>query len=115
MREDRLPGRLSAPERVTHLGIAVCRDPSYGGNALSPSAPVPAPHGRVPLIVKSRRTLLPALVAVLALSAAAAPAHAQDRADLQSTDLVSRSLTGSIPNAPSGNSMISGDKRYARV
>jgi hypothetical protein len=47
--------------------------------------------------------------------AAAAPAGAQDRADLQSTDLISRSLSGGIPNGPSTNAVISGDRRYSRL
>jgi hypothetical protein len=46
---------------------------------------------------------------------AATPASAQDRADLQSTDLISQSLSGGIPNGPSTNAVISGDRRYSRL
>ncbi len=40
---------------------------------------------------------------------------AGDRADVQTTELLSRSPSGGVPNGASGNSVISGDKRYARV
>jgi hypothetical protein len=46
---------------------------------------------------------------------AAAPAPGQDRADLQSTDLISTSLSGGVPNGPSTNPVISGDRRYSRL
>jgi hypothetical protein len=46
---------------------------------------------------------------------AAAQSPAKDRADLQSTDLISRSMSGGIPNGPSTNAVISGDRRYARL
>ena len=49
------------------------------------------------------------------LGAAASGSHAQDRADLQSTDLISRSVSGGIPNGPSTNAVISGDRRYSRL
>ena len=47
--------------------------------------------------------------------AGAAPAPAQDRADLQSTDLISRSVSGGVPNGPSTHAVISGDRRYSRL
>ncbi len=46
---------------------------------------------------------------------AAAQSPAQDRADLQTTELISRSVGGGIPNGPSTNAVISGDRRYARL
>ncbi|HEX8745452.1 MAG TPA: hypothetical protein VF712_20170 [Thermoleophilaceae bacterium] len=46
---------------------------------------------------------------------AAAQSPAQDRAELQSTDLISKSVNGGIPNGPSTNAVISGDRRYARL
>jgi hypothetical protein len=51
------------------------------------------------------------LLAVGAPSAGAAPS----RADLQDTLLISRSMTGGVPNGPSSHAVISNDKRYARV
>ena len=54
-------------------------------------------------------------LAVCALGAAASQSPAQDRAALQSTDLISRSVSGGIPNGPSTNAVISGDRRYARL
>src|SRR3954451_11562299 len=51
------------------------------------------------------------LLAVGAASAGAAPS----RADLQDTLLISRSLSGGVPNGPSTHAVISNDKRYARV
>jgi hypothetical protein len=53
-------------------------------------------------------------LAVCALGSAA-PSPATDRADLQSTELISRSLSGGIPNGPSTNAVISGDRRWARL
>ena len=54
--------------------------------------------------------------AALAAAMAAAPAAAaQDRDQLQSTQLISRSLDGGMPNGPSTNAVISSDRRYARV
>jgi hypothetical protein len=60
------------------------------------------------------------LVAALALVpvtglALAVPAAADDRADLQNTRLISKSLAGGVPDGPSTNAVISGDRRYARV
>jgi hypothetical protein len=49
------------------------------------------------------------------LTAAPATALAADREHLQSTQLVSRSIYGGLPNGPSTNAVISGDRRYARV
>jgi hypothetical protein len=54
-------------------------------------------------------------LAVSALGALASQSPAQDRADLQSTDLISRSVSGGIPNGPSTNAVISGDRRYSRL
>src|SRR4051794_12161422 len=42
-------------------------------------------------------------------------ADAASRAEQQETLLISRNLVGGLPNGPSGNSVISGDKRYARA
>ena len=53
--------------------------------------------------------------AAIAYGSAAATVHAGDRADLQYTQLVSRNLAGDVPNGPSGNAVISNDKRFARV
>ncbi|MDQ3936011.1 MAG: hypothetical protein M3340_15425 [Actinomycetota bacterium] len=53
-------------------------------------------------------------VATCALGVAA-QSPAQDRAELQSTDLISRSTSGGIPNGPSTNAVISGDRRYSRL
>ena len=64
--------------------------------------------------MKTRRLLIAGAACALAL-VPAAPAGAQDRADLQSTDLVSRSVSGGIPNGPSTNAVISGDRRYSRL
>src|SRR5690242_4097306 len=56
-------------------------------------------------------------VAVVLLSGCVAvPAYAGDsRSDVQTTELISRSLSGDVPNGPSGHSVVSGDKRYARA
>ena len=48
----------------------------------------------------------------LAALASAAPAFAVDRG--QTTELISRSLSGGVPNGPSGNAVISGDRRTER-
>ena len=53
-------------------------------------------------------------LAVCALGAAS-QSPAQDRADLQSTDLISESVSGGVPNGPSTNAVISGDRRYSRL
>lgn len=53
--------------------------------------------------------------AACALGALAGQSPAQDRADLQSTDLISRSTSGGIPNGPSTNAVISGDRRWSRL
>jgi hypothetical protein len=54
--------------------------------------------------------------AVCALGAAGAgQSPAQDRADLQSTDLISKAVDGGVPNGPSTNAVISGDRRYSRL
>lgn len=44
----------------------------------------------------------------------AAQSDAQDRADLQYTDLISRDMDGGTPNGPSINAVVSGDRRYAQ-
>ena len=54
-------------------------------------------------------------LAVCALGGVAAQSAAQSRAELQSTDLISRSVSGGIPNGPSTNAVISGDRRYSRL
>lgn len=53
--------------------------------------------------------------ALCALAALPATAAAVTRAEQQETQLISRNLDGGLPNGPSGNSVISGDKRYARA
>lgn len=45
----------------------------------------------------------------------AGPSPAASRANQQYTQLISRNIAGDVPNGPSGNSVISNDKRYARV
>src|SRR4051795_3295947 len=57
------------------------------------------------------RAITPAVLALLATAALAAPAQAQE----QTTTLISRAADGGTPNAPSTNAVISGDRRYARV
>ena len=42
-------------------------------------------------------------------------AAASSRAEVQSTKLISRSITGGIPNGPSTHAVISGDRRWARA
>ena len=65
---------------------------------------------------RSRHRTLAALAAVAAcLGGAAGQAPAQDRAALQSTDLISRATHGGVPNGPSTNAVISGDRRYSRL
>ncbi len=61
--------------------------------------------------------LLSLSFAMLAASAAVpAPAlAASDRADLQSTQLISRALGGGLPNGPSTHAVISNDRRFARA
>jgi hypothetical protein len=61
---------------------------------------------------------LPLSIALLAATAgvAAQPALASsERAELQSTHLISRSLSGGIPNGESSHAVISGDRRDARA
>ena len=55
------------------------------------------------------------VVALTAALAGAPASFAQDRADIQNTRLISRSLDGGVPNGPSTNAVISGDRRYARL
>ncbi len=59
------------------------------------------------------RTTGVALTAMLAVAPAASADAARDRS--QSTQLISRSIGGGIPNGPSTNAVISSDRRYARV
>lgn len=57
----------------------------------------------------------PALAAAAVLAAAAPlSAEAKSRADVQSTQLISRSLDGGTPNGPSTNAVISQDRRWSR-
>src|SRR6476661_8572069 len=63
-----------------------------------------------------RRWLSALLVSGTCLLAAAASASARvTRADQQYTQLISANTAGGVPNGPSGHSVISGDKRYARA
>ena len=65
------------------------------------------------------RTRIRHLATACALTAcalgAAAPASAQERADLQTTELISQSLSGGVPNGPSTHAVISGDRRWSRL
>jgi hypothetical protein len=63
------------------------------------------------------RHRIAAAFCALAVSAlgVVAQSDAQDRADLQSTELISRDMDGGTPNGPSTNAVISGDRRYARI
>src|SRR4051794_182445 len=61
-----------------------------------------------------RRTAA-AVIPVALASALAAPAAATAQDRTQSTELISHALGGGLPNGPSTNAVISGDKRYARV
>src|SRR3954454_3630326 len=65
----------------------------------------------------SRRGVLRlAVMAAVAVSAAVpAGASASSRADLQYTSLISRSMSGKMPNGASTHPVISGDKRFARA
>ena len=65
--------------------------------------------------IRHRTIAAACALAACSLGAAAPPSPAQDRAELQSTDLISRSLSGGVPNGPSTNAVISGDRRYARL
>src|SRR4051812_26437011 len=57
-----------------------------------------------------------AALAFAAVAGAASPAPAQtDRAEVQSTVLISRARDGGLPDGPSTNAVISGDRRWARV
>ncbi len=55
-----------------------------------------------------------AAVIPVAVACVAAPAVAT-ASGTQTTDLISHALGGGLPNGPSTNAVISGDKRYARV
>jgi hypothetical protein len=63
----------------------------------------------------SRALAAAAACTLVACLCAAAPSFAGDRAAVQYTQLISANMAGGVPNGPSGNSVISGDKRYARV
>lgn len=54
-----------------------------------------------------------ALTVMLAFTPAAAADTDRDRS--QTTQLISRSMSGGVPNGPSTNAVISSDRRYARV
>jgi hypothetical protein len=53
--------------------------------------------------------------AICLLVLTVSPSFAATRADQQYTQLISANTAGGVPNGPSGNSVISGDKRYARA
>ena len=55
------------------------------------------------------------LLAIAALAILAPTAAAQDRAGLQSTEMISRSIDGGVPNGASVNPAISNDRRFARL
>src|SRR4051812_34082006 len=57
------------------------------------------------------RAITPAVLALLATAALAAPAQAQE----QTTTLISRAADGGTPNAPSTSGVTPGARRYARV
>src|SRR4051794_4212180 len=65
----------------------------------------------------SRRGVLRLAVIAAAAVCAAVPAgaSASRRADLQYTSLISRSMSGKMPNGASTHPVISGDKRFARA
>jgi hypothetical protein len=64
----------------------------------------------------ARHRILAAACALAACTLGfAAQSGAQDRADLQYTELISRDMDGGVPNGPSTNGVISGDRRWARV
>lgn len=66
--------------------------------------------------IRTRHRIAAATCALAACAlGAAAQSPAQDRADLQTTELISRSVSGGLPNGPSTNAVISGDRRYARL
>src|SRR4051794_35138897 len=63
-----------------------------------------------------RGSLRLAVLAATAVAAAVpASAAASSRADLQYTSLISRSMSGKMPNGASTRPVISGDKRFARA
>jgi hypothetical protein len=55
------------------------------------------------------------IAAICLLGATVSPSSAATRASQQYTSLISANMAGALPNGPSGNSVISGDKRYARA
>ena len=61
------------------------------------------------------RWLRALLVSGTFLLAAASPSAGATRAEQQYTQLISANTAGGVPNGPSGHSVISGDKRYARA
>src|SRR3954453_6289705 len=64
----------------------------------------------------SRGLIRLAVLAVAGVSAAVpAAAAAGRRSDLQYTSLISRSMSGKMPNGASSHPVISGDKRFARA
>jgi hypothetical protein len=56
-----------------------------------------------------------AIVAAVALSSGQPATGQSDRAEVQSTVLISRARGGGAPNGPSTNAVISNDRRWARV
>src|SRR4051794_7620900 len=59
------------------------------------------------------RRLVP--LTLLALAVLAPSVAAQDRSGLQSTELISKSIDGGVPNGASVNPAISNDRRFARL
>jgi hypothetical protein len=67
-------------------------------------------------MIKGHGRRIGVLIAATCLSAVvASPSVAATRADQQYTQLISATPTGEVPNGPSGHSVVSGDKRYARA
>ena len=63
-----------------------------------------------------KTSLLPLSIALLAAATGVAePAFASNRAELQSTHLISRGIGGAMPNGESSHAVISGDRRHARA
>jgi hypothetical protein len=73
--------------------------------------------GTRPVSIARARILAAVSVTAVCAAAVAMPGSgaANDRADLQSTELISRNMNGGIPNGPSTNAVISGDRRWARL
>jgi hypothetical protein len=69
----------------------------------------------VVVIPPRRRSTAAFITCALTALAIVSPAQAGDRTAVQTTQLVSVNGSGGVPNGPSGNAVISNDKRYARV